>query len=298
MSKEKAWKGKTHGGDFGQKCLFFYFKYGNITLSYAVMSVVIFFYLVINVKVTKNIFHYFRRRHKYGFFKSVISTYQNHFLFGKTLIDKFAIFAGRRDEYIVEEEGREYFYEMVNSPNTGAIFLNSHVGCAEIAGYLLSQKTKKFNAVVFGGEAPVMQGYRTKTWDEQNVNMIPVSDSFSHIFAINNALNNNELISMAADRVYEGSKNLKVDFFRSPASFPIASFQLAVKMKVPMLALFVMQEGNKKYHSYVYKLEVDNLATYTQQQQIELLMKQYVLKLECMMKRYPLQWYNFYEFWT
>ncbi|MBN1464007.1 MAG: lysophospholipid acyltransferase family protein [Paludibacteraceae bacterium] len=298
MAEKKAWKGKTGGGNFGQQCLFFYFKHGSITLSYILLSVVIFFYLIVNYKATKNIFFYFNKRQKYSLLKSLISTYQNYYLFGKTLIDKFAIFAGKRDAYVVEKIGNEHYFEAVNNPDKGAILLNSHVGSAEIVGYLSSQRIKKNNVIGYGFEAPTMQGFRTKIMNEQNINMIRVVDSFSHIFEVNNALKNAELMTMAGDRIYEGSKKLSFQFLGALADFPIAPFQLAVKMKIPMLSLFVMQEGSKKYRSYVFKIEVENLEAYSPQQQIELLMQEYVTRLEIMMKKYPLQWYNFHKFWN
>ncbi len=294
---EKAWQGKTHGGNFGQRFLFFYFKHGSISVAYAIVSIVILFYLVINYKATQTIFRYFRGRQKFGVLKSVISTYRNHFLFGKSLIDKFAMFAGRRNKYKVEVIDEPFFDAITNNPEKGAIILNSHVGCAEIAGYLLSQKKKRLNAVVFGGEAAAMMEYRSKILEEQNIKMVPVIDGFSHIFDVHNALRNAELAGMAGDRVYPGSRNIVVPFLGAPAAFPTAAFQLAVKVKVPVLALFVMQDGHKKFKVFVRKIEVENLEQNPQQTQVELLLKKYTTELEAILKIYTFQWYNFYPFW-
>jgi predicted LPLAT superfamily acyltransferase len=296
--EEKVWQGKTHGGNLGQRFLFFYFRYGSIAVAYAIVSFVILFYLVINYKATRTIYSYFRYRHNFGVCKSALSTYRNHYLFGKALIDKFAMFAGRRNEYSVTIVDEKYFDQIVNNPEKGAIILNSHVGCAEIAGYLLSQKKKRLNAVVFGGEAATMMEYRSKILEEQNIKMVPVVDGFSHIFDVHNALRNNELAGMAGDRVYPGSRNIVVEFLGAPAPFPIAAFQLAVKVKVPVLALFVMQDGYKKFRVIVRKIEVEKLDEYKQPEQIELLVKKYVMELEGILKEFPLQWYNFYQFWN
>ncbi len=297
MARNKEWQGKTDGGNFGQKCLFLYFKYGSIRLSYAIVSVVILFYLAINYKATNTIYQYFRKRQQYSRTKAIISTYKNHFLFGKTLIDKFALFAGRKNEYTVEVDGQEYYDKIVANAEKGAIILNSHIGSAEIVGYFLTQKIKQLYVIVFGGESAEMQKQRARILAKNNVCMIPVIDSFSHIFAINNALKNADLVSMAGDRVYEGSKNLSMTFFGAPANFPTSAFQLAVKLQVPMISMFVMQNGFKKYKCYVRPLEVENLKTHFKQQQVELLMREYTSKLEGILQLYPLQWYNFYDFW-
>jgi lauroyl/myristoyl acyltransferase len=50
------------------------------------------------------------------------------------------MFAGRRNKYKVEVIDEPFFDAITNNPEKGCFILNSHVGCAEIAGYLLSQK--------------------------------------------------------------------------------------------------------------------------------------------------------------
>lgn len=295
--KKKNWQGKTDGGRFGQQSLFFLLKYGNINVGYAIVAVVSFFYFIFNYRATKNIYLYFRKRIGYNIIYSLISTYRNNFLFAKTLIDKFAIFAGKNKKYTVEEIGSDLFEETVNNPNKGAIILNSHVGCAEIAGYVLSQHHKQMHALVYGGESAFIQKYRRNNMEKQNVYIIPVIDSFSHIFAIKETLKNADLLSMHADRVYNGSKKLICNFLGAPAEFSTGPFQLAIKFQVPILALFVMQNGHKKYKSYAIKIESNNLTEHSPKQQIDILTHQYVSALEDIVKQYPVQWYNFHKFW-
>ena len=297
MTRNKKWQGKTGGGSFGQKALFFYFKHGSISVAYAIVSVVILLYLIVNYSATKSIYSYFKKRQKYSVFRSILSTYCNHYIFGKTLIDKFAMFAGRRSSYSVEVVGQEYFDAVIQNPNTGAIIINSHVGSTEMAGYFLKQNVKKLHAVVYGGEAAEMQKHRDRILAEHNVEMIPVVDGFSHVFAVHNALKNFDLVSMAGDRVYEGSKNVEVMFLEAPAQFPISAFQLAVKLNVPVLALFVMMSGHKKYTVYVHSITVEHSPETSQQQRIQNYIQAYAAYIECMLELYPLQWFNFYDFW-
>lgn len=298
LEDKKEWEGKTGGGNIGQKTLFFYFRYGSIPLSYFFMGFVVFFYLIKNREEAQNIYSYFRTKIGYSPIKSVLSTYRNHFLFGKTIIDKFAMFAGRKEEYKIEVEGNEVFHELADNPDKGAILINSHVGSAEIAGYVLKQEKKKFYALVYGGEVSAIQQYRAKILAEKNIFMIPVTDGFSHIFDLNNALKGHNFISIAGDRVYTDSKNLKFNFLGEQAAFPIGPFLLATKMKVPLMFSFVMQEGYKSYHCYVKKVMVEEYQYLTKDQQIEYVMQRYVSSLEEILKKYPLQWYNFYKFWN
>lgn len=261
------------------------------------MSFAICFYLIVNYKATHNIYIYFRKRQHFSILKSTVSTYINHFLFGRTLIDKFAFFAGRKKEFQVNINGNEHFVELDRNKNCGAILLQSHIGSSEIAGYVFSESSKTINAIIFGGESPVYQEYRSKLLSGHNVRLISVTDGFSHVFEVNNALRNNDFVSMAGDRTYEGSKNIILDFLGAKAEFPIGPFQLATKLNVPVLAFFVMQNGYKKYCCHVCKVDVSDLESTDSKTRTDHLAKQYALVLEQMIKQYPLQWYNFHKFW-
>lgn len=296
-TNNESWKGKTGGGNLGQRALFYFFHVGNISLAYGLMGFAIFFYLLVNYKATLNIYSYFRERQHYGAFKSAISTYKNHFLFGKTVIDKFAFFSGRKDEYLVEKIGNERFLQLDSNHDSGVVMLHSHVGSSEIAGYMFSGNIKTINSIVFGGESPVYQKYRSGLFSQSNIRLIAVNDALTHVFEVNNALRNKETVSMAADRVYENSKSIIVEILGAKAKLPIGPFQLAYKLNVPVLAFFVMQSGYKKYCCHVLSIDRDDSNITTAKQGIQLLADRYAAELEKILLQYPLQWYNFHKFW-
>ena len=105
-------------------------------------------------------YRYFRKRLGYSRFRAAWCTYRNHCLFGTVVIDRFAMFAGRK--FDLKIEGYENFSRLAEQEN-GFMILSSHIGCYEVAGYSLVAKTKRFNALVFGGEkAFVMEGRRER----------------------------------------------------------------------------------------------------------------------------------------
>jgi len=298
VTHNNDWQGKTGGGNLGQKLLFLYFKYGSIAFAYFIVSIVVLFYLPINYKATANIYNYFRLRQGFSLFKSAIATYKNHFVFGKSIVDKFAVFAGRKNAFKIEVIGQEIYDNIINDNNTGALILNSHVGVSEIAGYLLKQNKKKFNALVFGGEAEAIQKYRAEVLSKQNINLIPIVDGFSHFLKIHFAIKNAELIGVAADRTYHGSKNLSCEFLNAKAFFPLNPFQIAHKLKIPVIAFFVMIAGFKKYRVIVANISNNQTIENIEGTYPEKLLKSYVNELENIVKDYPLQWFNFYKFWN
>jgi predicted LPLAT superfamily acyltransferase len=308
---ERKWKGDTGGGTLGQRLLIFFFRWWNLRLGYAIMAVVVPFYMLFARKGYLAIYHYFRQQFDCSAWKSFWKTYRNHFLFGQVILDRFAVFSDRRGDFDVEIVGNEHFRRLFEGEK-GFVIVGSHVGNFEIAGYLLGQDKKRINALIFGGETETVQQNRTKILNNNNINLIPVSADMSHLFAVNAALQNGEIVSMPADRVFGSAKSVECDFLNGKADFPVGAFALAASFEVELLAIFCVKISAKKYKIFVQPLSVCHCGLDPQspekkgdsdfrqndrKKKIVNLAKLYVAELEKIVKQYPEQWFNFYEFW-
>ena len=300
MNNRPQWEGRTHGGSLGQKGLFFFFRYMNYSLGkiflYPVVSIIVLFYMIFSFTGFQSIWFYFRKIHKYGFLKSLYKTYINHFLFGQNLLDKFALFAGKKNRFKISITGQELFDEIINSPK-GAIIASSHVGNFEISGYLLRQTQKRINGIIYGEENPVIQQFRNKILEENNVFQIPILEDMSHIFTINNVLSRGEILTMPCDRIYTGNKAVELDFMGQKADFPTGAYHLASKFDLHVLTLFVMKESANHYHIFLNRIDDYSNANIPSKEKVVLLAKNYVSELQKILKIYPEQWFNFYKFW-
>jgi predicted LPLAT superfamily acyltransferase len=296
IRKTREWEGKTGGSKWGQKGLVFLFHHCSVFVGYAFMAFVIPFYMLFARKGYKATYRYFRSRQGFSVFRSFINTYRNYFIFGQVVLDRFAIFSGRMD-YQVEIENKELVQQWFNS-DKGFVLLSSHVGNFEICGYLLKQNEKRIHALSFGGETAMINENRRKLMERNNVSLIQVKDDLSHVFAIGSALENNEVVSMPADRNLGSTKTVTCDFLRGKADFPLGPFALAVQFDVPILSAFVMKTGLKKYRVLLKPICLDDTFTGSKQERTRLLATLFVRHLEEVVKAYPLQWFNFYKFWN
>jgi predicted LPLAT superfamily acyltransferase len=301
VNNRPQWEGRTHGGSLGQKGLLFFFRYIRISLVYIflypILSIVVVFYMIFSHTGFKSIWFYFRKIHGYGVIKSIMKTYINHFLFGQMLFDKFALFAGRKSAFKTFITGQELFDEVVNSPK-GAIIASSHVGNFEVSGYLLRQTRKRINGIVYADENPVIQQYRKKILEENNVFQIPILADMSHIFTINNVLTRGEILTMPCDRVFTGNKSVTIEFMGQMANFPTGAYYLAAKFDVPVLTLFVMKESARQYHLFIARIDRYANDHFSTNEKVNMLARNYVSELERILKVFPEQWYNFYKFWN
>ena len=294
MAENRKWEGNTGGGTLGQRGLIFFFRWWNLRLGYAFMALTIPFYMLFAPKRYLAIYLYFRKQFGFSKWKSFTKTYKNHFLFGQIILDRFAVFAGQKDIFDIEIIGVEHYYRLADGKK-GFIIAGAHIGNFEICGYLLNSPRKKINALIYAGETAVVQKNRSIVLEKNNINLIPASDDMAHVFAINSALQNGEIASMHCDRNHGSQKAVECDFIRGKADFPLGAFLLAASFDVEILAIFVIKISTKKYTVFVQPIYAE--AAINHKQQAENLVKSYVGKLENILKQFPEQWFNYYEFW-
>ena len=288
------WKGVTGGGNFGQRALIFIFRHCNVRVGYAMMYFAMPFYLIFAGKARRASMHYFGWVYGYGFWKSLWKCWCSYINFGKVILDRFAVFAGQKDRFQVEEDRMDLFNDLMTQPG-GFMMVGSHTGNYEICGYLLRQDVKKIYTLVFGGEGEILQRQRNAQWVQNNVEMVPVADDMSHLFVINEALQEGGIVSMPADRLLGSSKSITCKFGQAVADFPVGPFSVAAIRRVPVLAVFVFRKATYRYKVIVRRIDADENIRQPKAR-AEAMAKEYVDLLYQQVSENQCQWFNFFEF--
>ncbi len=288
-----AWKGTTQGGDFGQRSLLCLIRIFGLRIVYFFMAFAIPFFVIFNVKERKAIVKYYHEILGLSKFRSLLKTFKNNFLFGKMMLDRLALMANK-NKFSIKVVNEELFDSLCKDEK-GFMIGSAHVGNFELAGYALHQDNKRINSVIFGGESPEIQERRMKILEKNNIVGIVASNDMSHIFNIKNALDNGEIVSMPCDRKLGSNKNVPVTFLGSETSLPMGPFIIASHSDVRMIAIFIMREKTWNYTVYVSEITADNQLNI--RSKTEQLAKNFTLELESVMRKYPDQWFNFYDFW-
>ncbi len=292
MVETKKWSGKTGGATWMQKSLILLFRWINIRFLYAVMSIVILFYMLFNRAGYLSQYNFFHKILKYPVIKSFCHVYLNHYKFGQIILDRFAVYAGCKYEFSII--GNEHFVELVNG-HDAFLMLSSHVGNYELCGYHLKVDKKKMYALVYAGETETVMQNRVSMFAGKNINMIPVKADMSHLFAVNSALSDGDIVSMPGDRCVGSQKVVNCKFFGRDAKFPCGPFVTALQRELPVLPIFVMKEGVKRYSIYVYR--IDSPAVGSRIEKMEKMAQEFASILESVVSKYPAQWFNYYDFW-
>lgn len=286
------WRGRTDGLPWMIRSLVVVMKVLDRRAIYLVMALIVPFYMIFNHKGYKSIYRFFRDRFSFGPLKSFLKVYANHFRFGQVIIDRYAAYAGKKFKF--EFDGNELFLAMLEEPS-GFVQLSSHIGNYEMVGYSQTSPSKRINGLFYGGESEVMMDFRRRILSMHNVGLIEVDGSMSHIFQMNAALDRGEIVSMTGDRMLGSSKALRCTFMGAEANFPMGPFALAVQKDVPIVAVFSMRDKWGTYKVYVRKITAD--AGLPARASMQNMAQKFAAELELMVRHYPTQWFNYYDFW-
>jgi predicted LPLAT superfamily acyltransferase len=112
------------------------------------------------------------------------------------------------------------------------------------------------------------------------------------------------IVVIAGDRNTEGKldRNFDIDFLGSSAQFPQGPFIIASLLECPTYFVFAARQKplsvSAEYNMHIHKTRVKFSGSRAERkQQIRQMAEEFVSYLEKYCNKYPLQWYNFYEYW-
>lgn len=293
-----TWKGKTRGGLIGYRIFVALLKFPGLPFAYFLLRFVAAWYFLFAPGSFRVIFSFYRYRIGFSFLTSVLAVYRNYYTFGQVLLDRTAIMAGLGARFTFTFEGEEHLHKLA-ADNTGALLISAHLGNFEMAGHLLNRVQTHVHVLMLDAEHERIKQYLSQLVN-RSFSVIPISLDGSHLFAIRDALSNKHFVCMHGDRFMDGSKTLEVPFLGAPVRLPAGPFYLALTNQVAVVFVYAMKEAKQKYHFYAFQPKIFP-ATDQPGQRNELLLSiasEYAGFTEQMIRRYPYQWFNYYDFWN
>jgi predicted LPLAT superfamily acyltransferase len=285
-----SWKGKSRGNLLGYRIFFFTLRVFGLRGGYTLLRFVTFYYFLFALAAVKAQMQYFKQVHGYSGLKSWWAAYRNLNQFGQSLIDKAVVQSGRFEKpFEIIREGEPFIAEALEK-GKGVLLISAHVGNWEAAGQLLNKFNTTVNLVMLDAEHEQLKTYLATIMSERRLNIIPIKNDLSHVIAIKQAFDRNEIVALHGDRYTEAHRVERLPFFGSDAAFPMGPFILSSKFKVPTLYVFCMKEQPLQYHFYAYQSGEEG-------DKPEMLLQRFVTLLSQKVKDYPHQWYNYYDFW-
>ena len=286
------WQGKSKGTVLGYRIFVFLMRHLGIYAAYSLLIFVAFYYFLTEWQSNRFMFYYFRHRLGYSLAKTIGSLYLSYFTFGQIIIDKIAILAGLEHKFTFDFDGQELLFKLLEEQQ-GGVLISAHIGNFEIAEPFFRKIDLKLqiSTITTDMERSVIKEYLEGITERKSLNQyIYVKPDMSHIFEINDVIAHKNIVCFTGDRYFEGGRSLKGRLLGAEATFPAGPFVIASRLKVPVVFVYVMKEKGLHYHLYARIAEVKKADA-------ESLLKAYTDSMEQMLRKYPLQWFNYFNFW-
>jgi predicted LPLAT superfamily acyltransferase len=298
LPKEKSsgWMERAKGNSIGTRLFISIISAMGVVPAYFILFFASLQYIIFDSK-TKNILREFRT--VAGLKCSWTDLFRHFYSFGMSLIDRYAFLITQKS-FFTFSTNNEDFIESEIKKGKGVILLGAHFGNWELAGNLLQGRLHtKVNFLMYDAESKETKDALRKTTQNRLINIIFVgNESTDTTIALVNALNRGEIVCLHGDRILGGQRFENVDFFGKIARFPTGPFVLSVATGAPVIPIFSVKTGILHYtFTALEPIRFDTVSRNERQGKIHAALVAYVSALESMVRKYPFQWFNYYNFW-
>ena len=220
--------------------------------------------------------------------------------FSINLYDRMIAWGGGASSFVFEHEGGEHLKRLADS-GRGGILLGAHIGSFDMARILASQYDVPINVLMFTEHAERITSFFERLDPASRLRVLRLDPSTAQAgFAIKACLERGEFVGILADRIPPGSREQVeiVDFLGRAARFPLSPYLLACTLGAPLLTSMCVRTGDSSYRAVVEVLSEGEVVPRRQRRvRARELLEKYVATLEDYCRQWPLQWFNFYDYW-
>jgi len=252
------------------------------------MYPVTFFYFLFALNVRKSLKIYYERL---GIRFTNIVCYNHLRIFAITMVDRFITKISPKDyEFVYDELER-----LVKISAKANILVFSHFGGWASASNF-SKSNNQMNIVMQETLMDSIKSIENSLGKKSNVNTIDINQgAIASSILIAKALLRDELVAVMGDRAASENANKAIKFLGEDAYFNQTPFQIAYKMDKPIVVYFVIFYGIQKYKIEFIEIDIDKFKK--KDIAVSEALQKYVNSYENIVKKYPNQWFNFYDFW-
>lgn len=289
------WTGKMRGGKFGNGFLNFTIHHFGLRAGYFCLYFIVPYFYLFAIRSTRASCEYWKVvRPEAKFLKRQWLVLSHYHSFGKVLLDKRyqSLLSGKIFE--THSNGAEYI-ERASREKKGLIMLSAHVGSWDIAAYHMQFKKleKQFHTVEYGADVSVR--------DEKPGDFIQsiFHNQQSHaVLDIHGLLGSGKPIGVMGDRPTTRRFEL-VPFMGKLVAIDVTAFRMAVTLNVQLLFTFGFRRSDGTYDFFATPPQTYSFAPdESQDVQCFKWASEFASTLESFVKRYEMQWFNFYPFFS
>lgn len=228
-------------------------------------------------------------------------TFRHFLAFGRSLLDKYVAWTGEPTGIDVRQQDAILLRSAVDS-RTGLLLIGSHFGNLEFSrGISRRHPDLVINVLVYDQHAANFARLIGDAAPESKLNLIQVTDlDLDLALRLKEKVDDGEWLIIAGDRVPVGlSDNVApAIFLGAEANFPIGPYVLGNLMRCPVYIMHCYFDSGM--HRLRVELLDDEIRTTRKDRHRDYqpYVQKFASSLEAQVRKSPLQWFNFYDFWA
>ncbi len=300
LKPASQWTRTRERGSYGaMRLLVWLYRYGGDYVLTPILYGVVFYFFATRRATRRHSRQYLRRVLPHSV--SNWHVWKHHMAFARALMARIGAWMGRVPDESVVFEQRDALWAL-KKQGQGILFLGAHFGNLDMFRAMVKPGDSYIlNIIVHTRHAKKFNRLLQQINPQVQVNLLQVDQITPETaMLLQSKLADGEAVVLLADRVPAGteSRHFSVDFLGSQARFPFGPFWLATLLEAPVFFMTSVYTG-AAHQMVVTPLQADSPAISRRQrgEAARQLFDRYVQQLEELCRRYPFQWFNFYDFW-
>ena len=227
-------------------------------------------------------------------------SYKQLRMFGVLIMDRSVALAAADTGIKVESDHRDRLKRAL-SLDRGLLILTAHFGALEIATPWLRTYVDpgKMHFVMYRDFSDSTEKFHQDQWKMlQGMKFINSTDPLAAGLQIMAALRQRQYVGIRADRVM-GGRSVQVRLMGENVSLPAGPFTAAVLGNAVVVTAFTLRQSARRYRMFVSEPRCyDVQCGLSREELIQKAAQDYATDLEELLREYPYQWGNFYDFWS
>lgn len=209
----------------------------------------------------------------------------------------FAQLPPERTQALVDRvEGSEHL-EAAIAAGKGGVLLTAHLGNWELGGMITRFLSLPMSVVYVPDQFAEVERCRSLLRRALGVEEIPIQPhGMLNSLPVLRALSQRRFVALQGDRDFD-ERGLPVEFFGQSVKLPAGPFYLALATGAPLLPVFVAYTSGYRLRVQLgppIRLE----STGNRRADVERGLRQWARVLEEAVRRWPTQWYTFFDYWS
>lgn len=302
------WAQKQENGSYlALRSLLFAYRFGGKWLIVLCLAPVLAYFFVRDGTARNASLNYLQRLHQYKGATSPFTkkpgywlAYQHFWQFAQAALAKIDGWLGRIRVGKIRYGGSVAFDQLIKD-GKGSVIIGSHLGNQEVCRALVRSKYPvRINVLAHTQHTAAFNRILKESNSDVDLHLIEVTELTPAVTVrLQDCIDKGELVVIVGDRISAQAPERAVwaEFLGKPAPFAIGPWILASLLQCPVVLMFCMKEKNGYNLMFEPFADQINLPRKSRQQQLEIYISEYAQQLEKVACSYPLQWFNFYDFW-